>query len=500
MSGICSSGEYPVEPPRSSWSSLPPELRLMILEEAAHRKAPNWSLSASVCKEWRDFIEVENYKKLNLEVSCLDDLNDMVPRHKRHLVNHIYFEIELPKGPHACCLVGSSHQGKTSTIVSKAMQKLFTALGTWEQRPHGQLTLELNVTSPSDSQHWFKPLYFSDDRVEGDWLAVHPRHDPRHGWVDGKLVSPVPEAAVRRAFRPIKLDTGLERWPLPCVPGVTSFVIRRQLRRCISTSGLSAILEALPMLKHMSYEPWAMDDGASVKRRQAHVKNLRQAILQQLSKAVTSLVVFEDSRKFYKVLQSQASEASTSNTINMLSIRDGLGDIFAKKSCSLERLAVSFMVDAKDIFRHCKPAWTWSQLKSVTLTSQLLRDNLDAHRRIEDLLCRATALVKRMPKIDTFVLWNGGKDNACAFIYRVNRGDVSITWRGTWRLEMSREVVEAWQSAASTRSDRELEIHQEGIDSAVNCVGDAIQRLRLPCQVAEPASLWQMRREGNLVP
>lgn len=224
-------------------------------------------------------------------------------------------------------------------------------------------------------------------------------------------------------------------------------------------------------------------------------------MVQQLSKAVTSLVVFQDSRDFYKVLpRQQPSKDLTPHTINHIAIRDGLGDIFARKSLRLEHMAVSFMVDAKDVLRHCKPAWTWPQLKSVALTSQLLRNNPDTHSSLEDLLCRAAALAKRMPELDTLVLWNGAKGNACAFIYRVKGCRVSITWRGTWRLEMSPKVVEAWNSVALTRSWHEIEMYQERVVGVVNCVGDAIHHLRLPCQVAEPASLWQMRREGNLVP
>ncbi|KAL7913358.1 hypothetical protein GGI35DRAFT_475244 [Trichoderma velutinum] len=477
MSGIPSSGGHPVEPPssqpKSSWMYLPPELRLMIMEEVAHQKFPGWASCAAVNREWQDVIEKENYKKLNLEVPCLDELNFMVPHHKRHLVKHIWFEIELPRDPSACCAKWNPPPSKTSKI--------------------------LNVLSPSDSEHWLKPLYFSDDRTEGNDGLRH--NDPRHGWVDGKQISHAPEEAVRRVFRPIKLDTSFEREPLPWVSCATSFVIRRQLRKCISLAGLSAMLEALPFLKHMSYEPWALHDSASLDRRQRHVTALRRAMLQELSKVVTSLVVFEDSRKFYKVLpQQQTSRGPTPRTIDSIAIGDGLGDIFAKKSRGLKHLAVSFMVDAKDVFRHCKPSWTWPQLKSLALTSQLLRDDLDAHSKIQDLLCRAAALAKRMLKLDTFVLWNGAKGDACAFIYRVKGLDVSITWRGTWRLEMRRDVVEAWKSVASIRSYRQLGIRQERIERAVNCVGDAIHYLKLPSQVAEPASLWQMRREGNLVP
>jgi hypothetical protein len=146
--------------------------------------------------------------------------------------------------------------------------KLFTTLSTWDK---GSLTLELNVLSPSDSEHWFQPLYFSDDRTEGDGKMVT---DLNHGWVNGKQVRYAPEEAVRRMFRPIKLDTSFEREPLPKVVCATKFVIRRQLRRCLSPAGISAMLEALPFLEHMSYEPWTLHDSASVDRRRDYVKGM----------------------------------------------------------------------------------------------------------------------------------------------------------------------------------------------------------------------------------
>lgn len=269
MSGSISSGPSPVESPRSSWMSLPPEIRLIIMEEVVHQEFPGWISYATINREWQDVIEKENYKKLNLEVPCLNELNVMVPSHKRHLVKHIWFEIELPRDPCSCCAKWNPLPSNTSEIVSQAILKLFTTLSTWGQ---GSLTLELNVFSPSDSKHWFRGLYFSDDRVEGDNGPMI--NDPKHGWVNSKQILPAPEEVVRRAFRPIKLDTSFEREPLPLVICATSFVIRRQLRRCISPAGLSAMLEALPLLEHMSYEPWALHDDASLDRRRDHVTGM----------------------------------------------------------------------------------------------------------------------------------------------------------------------------------------------------------------------------------
>lgn len=247
---------------------LPPELRLMIMEKVAHDKVEDWESCATINREWQDAIEKENYKKLNLDVSDLDELNVMVPHHKRHLVKHIFFQIDLPRDQSACCARWNPPPSNISKIVKEAIMKLFTALSTWEK---GSLTLELNVLSPSDSEHWFKPLYFSSDRTEGDGKKIT---DLNHGWVNGKQVRFAPEEAVRRMFRPIKLDKSFEREPLPKVVCATKFVIRRQLRRCILPAGISAMLEALPFLESVSYEPWALHETASQNRRRDHVAGM----------------------------------------------------------------------------------------------------------------------------------------------------------------------------------------------------------------------------------
>ncbi|KAL7947352.1 hypothetical protein V8C42DRAFT_363818 [Trichoderma barbatum] len=498
MSAISSSSGFSVETPsnpKPSWMHLPPELRIMILKEIAHEKSPGWASCASVCREWQYILEEENYNKLKLQVPCLDDLNEMIPPHKRHLVNHIWFQVQLPRYPAACCARWNPPPAKASSIVEKAIRKLFAALSSWQAN---RLTLELNVVSPSDSEHWFKPLYFSDDRTKGDEGAAGPRHDPRHGWAHGRRVTAAPKVAMRRMFRSIELD--FSRRPLRRVSCVTSFIIRRQLRRCISPLGLSAMLEKLPLLESMCYEPWAPRESKSLASIKSNIRDLSHAIRQQLSQTVASLVVFEDSCKFYRILPQNPAIAHQLNHHKSIAIGEKLGDTFAKRSRRLKNLAVSFMVDAKDILRQCKSSWKWRQLETVALTSQLLRESSNSHRKIERLLCKAAVLAKQMPELDTFVLWNGGMGNACAFIYRVVRDEASITWRGTWRLEMSRSVIEAWKSVASIRTCRGLEIRQERIESTITCVGEAIHHLKLPCQVADPASLWQMRREGNLVP
>ena len=205
------------------------------------------------------------------------------------------------------------------------------------------------------------------------------------------------------------------------------------------------------------------------------------------------LIVFEDAYKFYDLFPKRPTRIFW---FNLVDPSQGLGAGFAAKSLDLQHLAISFMINAEELFQHCHSTWSWSYLQSLALTSQLLQNDWEKYKQVEALLCRASVLVRRMPKLHTLVLWNGGRGHACAFVYRIDSDSISVTWRGTWHLELSPLVVESWQLAASKLHFSELQIKQEWVGAVIRSHGDAIYHLQLPCQVIDPASLWQIRREG----
>ncbi|KAI1255836.1 hypothetical protein MGN70_002576 [Eutypa lata] len=205
------------------------------------------------------------------------------------------------------------------------------------------------------------------------------------------------------------------------------------------------------------------------------------------------LIIFEDSYKFYDRFPRRPVHIPW---LNLAHPSRGLGAVLASKSLDLQHLAISFMINAEEFFPRCQSTWSWPHLQSLALTSQLLQDNWEKREQITALLCQAGDLVQKMPKIHTFVLWNGGKAHACAFIYRVDGDSASVTWRGTWHPELSPLVVESWELAASKLPFPKLQLKQECIRGAIKSPGDAIHHLKLLCQVIDPASIWQIRREG----
>ncbi|KAK6723637.1 hypothetical protein SNK04_002484 [Fusarium graminearum] len=143
------------------WSSLPPEIRHMILNTIVDLKNPRWADLASVSKEWQSVIGVRNMAKLKLQSpSCFDGFEKIVQQ--RHLVKHIYLCVELPKYDCTLCKARTRTPSfsRDSSIISHAIGKILSILSTWKTQ--GPLTLELNAVS-----------------CKSTW------HDPSHGWVSG---------------------------------------------------------------------------------------------------------------------------------------------------------------------------------------------------------------------------------------------------------------------------------------------------------------------------
>jgi hypothetical protein len=230
-----------------------------------------------------------------------------------------------------------------------------------------------------------------------------------------------------------------------------------------------------------------------------------QVIQERLPETLKSMMVFEDfSRNLAAVLHN--AQGLLALQVDLTRISDAkVGAAFAYRSLDLEYLSISYMVDAIHFFQGCIPdslgrhldreTWTWQHLRSLALTSQCLEPTGN-RREIDALLGRAASVVLRMPKLHTLVLWNDTM--ACAFIYTCNSvGGARITWRGTWELDLPPYVVKMWQQVAWKVHSCVLQVVKEGVDGVIRSHGDAIHYLGLPCQVVTPASLWQIRQEGN---
>ncbi len=174
-----------------------------------------------------------------------------------------------------------------------------------------------------------------------------------------------------------------------------------------------------------------------------------------------------------------------------------LAKAFAAKSHYFERLSISYMIDAQQFFTSCQQLlYTWKILQSLTLTSSTLAPTTP-RRDIYTLLKNASLTALNMPQLKCLVLWNSEQGQACAVIYlrHTDSRMATLTWRGTWDLELSHDVVESWKKVAS--GSCHLRIESEALqDVDIRSHGDAVYHLRLPDGVIDTESLRQIRQEG----
>ncbi|KAG7048063.1 Oxoglutarate iron-dependent oxygenase, partial [Colletotrichum scovillei] len=229
-----------------------------------------------------------------------------------------------------------------------------------------ELTLELSVQSPSDKEHCFKNLYFGGVGEDEDLRfdrpghrlphldSKHSFHDLQHGWINGRQVDAPNGNAFLRMFQPLYLTF---KEGLPQVKAVTRFVLRRQCRRKIQPKVLGSLLDKLPRLQSLIYEPWQSWD----KTAQDFIWDFEyvKLIESHLPKALKRISVFEETNEAYITSFRPTIPHTAPDVIRVAS--PAVSAAFAKRSLSLEQLSVTFMIEASDFFRSCQQDWRISR-------------------------------------------------------------------------------------------------------------------------------------------
>ena len=507
---------------------------------SSHRKT-GFARYAAVSKEWQAFFEKIIYRSLVLQTTCLDAF-DKITRHRQNLkglVEHIRLCIEL-KGTYDCtsCLdFAEPLRGIADyETVPKTFTKLFLILSTWQKHEvalfYGGLTLDLSMYSPSDSQHAFSgdfhlgPDLFETEDTRRQKLSVH---DLYHGWNQGQRSARPPMAAISKLLSFVCSD--FQKGILPSVKVVRSLVLRRQTRHTFSPRSFQQVLESLPDLECIIYEPWRdffrfpwkdmpylRDSGKFNNCSSSHLNfgdnailtptmtEYRDIILLSLPPQLKTLTIFEDFNEDYNIVHCFNWIAATWPCPPEF-VRTPwpcVGAALAYTSFGLEKLSVSYMIDAKDFFAACRAPQpcnkTWDKLTSLSLTSRLLtvRKPKDPSPII-DMLLDAGAVALRMPKLRTMEIWNGMKRNACTFRYQVTTTSTTLSWRGTWHLELDSGVVDVWEKVALRFTRNKLSaLMSEILDKQdIKSHAHAVHELKLTAQVAHPVSLEQIKRESG---
>ncbi|KAH7204647.1 heterokaryon incompatibility protein-domain-containing protein [Fusarium oxysporum] len=418
------------------WSSLPTEIRCMILETlTAHKSIAPY---ASVSTEWREFIEKKTFAHLRLHPLCLDHL-EQLDDHYRGRIEHLWLNIELNRYTCRSCRKRESLTLSYSIakILNEAITRLFSILTTWRE----PLTLELNAYCPSDSEHWFKNSYFGapgEDKFECQPHSADPIHDPEHGWSRGRVTKAPPDDALRRPFG--QVSELKFRQSLPSVHAVIKFVR-------VSDIG----------------------------------KNLPESV-----KKVT---IFEDfNENFLELFALGRGLLSNLNPERVRLPYHFLGTVFAARSRQLEHLSVAFIIDARHFFDASQPNWRWPQLQTLTLTARAIA-KANA-RQVNKLLQTAAQVALNMPELQTLTMWHGERREACAFTYRRKHG--SIYWQGTRDVRLESETLEAWEKVAVKYAGRVLTVDRNLFMEDITSHGDAVHHLEsLGFEYVTEVTLWR---------
>ncbi|KAI1322583.1 hypothetical protein F5Y16DRAFT_413163 [Xylariaceae sp. FL0255] len=331
----------------------------------------------------------------------------------------------------------SGHRSAYQVTFQESFLLLFAILSTWE--PTHQLTLEVDAESPSDKEHFFE-----------EWSTLY------------------------RDLMPLfaEFSPHLKFAELPSIHVVRCLLVRRQVRRRFGPGDLEGIIEKLEGLEHYIFEPWRVcilnsNEQPLLDFCSPHNSKI-QSLRRRLPKTVKRLTIFEDFNEELAMLLStippHVEHEMRSQAFDTVRIVDPqTSEAFAFKCIDLKELSVSYMVNAEQFLGACEKTWCWQHLQYLTLASQLLQPTED-RRAINTLLCDARITALQMPKLHTLVLYT--------------------------------DVIGAWQQVASRFHVHDLRVHEETIKDKIRSHGDAIYYLKLPTQVVDPASLWQIRREG----
>ncbi len=229
-----------------SWDSLPVEIQAHILEALVlHGDSARY---ASICRAWQTIIEPRIFAYLKVTRSRLAGFGNIGYRH-RHLVKYIWFSIEPSEYhcPH-CGGVGNYNLRRvSSTTIRKAIQDLVIQLSRWE--PSRRLSLDISVKAPTALMHsssiiQYGPPVISEPKGKiigcSHWLT-DPSLQVAH------LINKTP------TVREPKAKPSHE---MPKARAVTSLLLRRQTRHPWKSEALEEILDLLPEVHEIHYEPW----------------------------------------------------------------------------------------------------------------------------------------------------------------------------------------------------------------------------------------------------
>ncbi|KAM7223297.1 hypothetical protein V8F06_001174 [Rhypophila decipiens] len=366
------------------WPKLPQELKDWVFRALLDGEDTGIAPLATVSREWQTVIERHNFARIKLTPARLGEFNCYFPIRSRHLVRYIWLCIELNEADNLPLYFHhpqNFHLSQDHTTgcepIAETIQTLLSILSNWEETGDG-LQLDISYHSLNDKKN-FEYLTFEPDLPSfSDNLD-----DPRHV--------------------------------------VTALLLRQQNLRCWSPQGLGKFLSLFPRLEEVHYEPWRWTPDHQASADNGYLCMLAARFMRRIRR----LAVFEN---FSENIESMYLVPSIPPRPARARI---VGSEFARTSLKLDQLSASFIIEAEHFLTACKPSWTWPNLTTLSLTSQLLAPDVDP-AKVNQLLTSAAEVATRMPKLERLEIWNGRRGLAMLFKYQIlSDGRAVITRRGT---------------------------------------------------------------------
>ena len=240
----------PTEARNASWTSLPAEIRLMILEAIARQKHQSCASLATVCQEWQFFFEKQNFRRLRIGTFCLHEFQRICVQ-RRELIHHIQLDPELCV--YTCPFCGFLELGSwvlpgDDLAVVRGFQRLFSILSSWKLKD--ALTLEIS------SRHNFGVLDLYPQGNRGIYCC-----NPGHAQLEEQGLARPPWDSILRPIEPINMPSPKN---LPRVEAVTCFAVSRKVNRQLRPKALRLILGRLCHLEHVWLESWQLPQKVNV--------------------------------------------------------------------------------------------------------------------------------------------------------------------------------------------------------------------------------------------
>ncbi|KAI0853174.1 hypothetical protein F5Y00DRAFT_133950 [Daldinia vernicosa] len=481
--------------------ALPVELRLSILEMVADSSTESTTEYATIAREWQPIFEKKHFERILLSSRRLDSFAQIVRGSRRKLVKHIWLRAELGVLHHDR---GNAGFRPTPSLVDEpnfdnTIVRLLRILSTWE-RPHDSnkegLTLELSAWSLRDYEYGFSHQRFMHDPYSEPYKDYRLTPLESHNLMSLSMLEHAfpPEETSSHSSTDLAMKMkGTAPEDIPKVDIVTTFLLRRQYYSHVSSDRIAQIFGSMTGLERIIYEPPERKDGST-----DPWQGQRHWLLSDYSFAQTlrQLTIFEDSFHRNAFATSNQTDSTNSPEIAMTLLRE---------SRNLEHLSASFVVDAKDFFRPFWPSTptstdrSWNKLKTLALTSNLLNP-YQSSAEVNDLLYAAGMAARNMPALRVMEIWNGLRTtHGCFFRYYDDGSTSTITWRGTWELDLEPRVMQCWTETVRKNTRylnvgfRDMELPIDGTSFPASI----IRHLKLKDQIVHPVSFCQLQILGG---